>query len=124
MDANRFAAIVEAYGADPRRWPEAERAGAEAFAERPEAVALLREARALDAMLDVSDAADPVNLSFTRRILAVAPKPQVSVWRPAAAMAACALLGLAFGFNGAQGVREANAAAAALEFALSDGGIG
>ena len=31
MDENRFEALAGAYGADLRRWPEAERAAAEAF---------------------------------------------------------------------------------------------
>ena len=40
MTSERFLALVAAYGADARRWPEAERAAAQALAAaRPEAVA-------------------------------------------------------------------------------------
>lgn len=62
LTAARFARILEAYGAEPRRWPEAERAAALAFLDaRPElAKPMLEEARALDALLDAagSGAAD------------------------------------------------------------------
>ena len=34
MKAERFQAIVEAYGADPARWPEAERDAALVYAEQ------------------------------------------------------------------------------------------
>jgi hypothetical protein len=53
MTLERFAVIVDAYGAEPRRWPAAERESASALAASdPEAAALLAEARALDAGLD------------------------------------------------------------------------
>ncbi len=53
---DRFQAIVEAYGAEPQRWPEAERASAMAFAEHnPQSAEMcMAEARALDAMLDLA----------------------------------------------------------------------
>ena len=126
MNAERFAAIVEAYGAEPRRWPESERADAEAFAARPEARSILADARALDVMLDATDAPAPVNLGFMRQALASAPKaptPAVS-WRPVAAMAACAVIGVALGFGGARQAADEQAAAAALEIAFGDGGQG
>ena len=48
----RFAAIVDAYGASPMRWPVAERSAAEALlAVSAEARALLADARMLDGML-------------------------------------------------------------------------
>ena len=34
MTPERFHQIVEAYGADPRRWPSAERAAGQAWAQR------------------------------------------------------------------------------------------
>jgi hypothetical protein len=51
MNEVRFQEIVAAYGADPHRWPEGERAAAMAFSERAGAKAQLREAEALDALL-------------------------------------------------------------------------
>lgn len=52
MDAKRFAALAEAFGGDPRRWPQAERAAAEAFASSETGQAISRHAGKLDALLD------------------------------------------------------------------------
>jgi len=52
MDARRFAALTEAYGGDPRRWPQAEREAAAAFASSETGQAISRNAGALDALLD------------------------------------------------------------------------
>jgi len=53
VSADRFKAIVDAYGADPARWPDAERAAALRFlANDVRAKAWLDEARALDGLLD------------------------------------------------------------------------
>lgn len=53
MTAERFNALISAYGADARRWPESERAAAQAFlaAEPAVARALLAEADVIDALL-------------------------------------------------------------------------
>lgn len=52
MSRSRFEAILDAYGADPRRWPDSERAAAQAFA-RTDArgPALLAAAADLDALI-------------------------------------------------------------------------
>ncbi|MCB1647500.1 MAG: hypothetical protein KDI36_18705 [Pseudomonadales bacterium] len=53
MDPDRFRTIVEAFGADPERWPEAERTAAQAFlASSPQAQQLLAAEQDLDALLD------------------------------------------------------------------------
>lgn len=54
MNPERFRAIVEAYGAEPSRWPAAERVAAEAFALENEAAAkaLLMPEAGLDRLLD------------------------------------------------------------------------
>ncbi|GLQ80084.1 hypothetical protein GCM10007881_36030 [Mesorhizobium huakuii] len=52
MDARRFAALTEAYGSDPRRWPKAEREAAIAYASSETGQAISRNAGALDALLD------------------------------------------------------------------------
>jgi hypothetical protein len=125
MNAERFRAIVEGYGADPKRWPEAERAVAQDFATLPEAAAVLAEARGLDALLDASDEAAAASLGFVRNVIAAAPKPRPAMsWRSYAAMAACALLGLALGFGGARSALENDAAAMALEIAFGGGETG
>lgn len=55
MNAERLEQLIEAYGAAPRRWPEAERAAAERLlAERPELRAALQAAADLDHWLDLS----------------------------------------------------------------------
>ena len=53
MTAERFLALVAAYGADRRRWPEGERAAAEAFAAAHADIAgpALAAADAIDALL-------------------------------------------------------------------------
>lgn len=53
VSADRFKAIVDAYGADPARWPDAERAAALQFvAGDSRARAWLDAARAVDDLLD------------------------------------------------------------------------
>jgi hypothetical protein len=52
MDAKRFAALAQAYGGDPRRWPEDERAAAEAFASSEAGQAISQHAGKLDTLLD------------------------------------------------------------------------
>ena len=103
MDRERFAELLDAYGADFRRWPAESRADGAAFAaQNAEAADLLAEARELDAVLDVSrdDAAPSPDL--TARILAFAPR----VVRPAfdrramLALAACAVFGVFIGYGG------------------------
>lgn len=50
----RLDELLAAYGSDPRRWPDAERAGAQALLARaPELAARLDAARRLDAALDL-----------------------------------------------------------------------
>jgi hypothetical protein len=73
MTAERFLALIEAYGADARRWPDAERAAALAFAEaRPEvARAALVEADAVDALLQEARA-PAVSASLRDRVIASA----------------------------------------------------
>jgi hypothetical protein len=63
LSAARVQAIIEAYGAEPRRWPQDERAGAIAYVKQnPERVApWLAEARQLDAMLDVLPLAETID---------------------------------------------------------------
>lgn len=82
MNCERFAAIVDAYGAESRRWPAAERAAAEALAARdPQAAALLAEALALDALLDAPPVPLPASAA-SRRAAMPAPLPmRVSRWQ-------------------------------------------
>lgn len=107
MTFQRFAQIVEAYGADPRRWPGDERAAARAFAQAHPAQAqpCLAAAAALDAVL-AADALEPVSRSLQRRIVASANAPGGRLsftwrpgwrWLPGAALAGAGVAGLVAG---------------------------
>ncbi|WP_192457761.1 hypothetical protein [Musicola keenii] len=74
MTPERFRSIVDAYGADARRWPAAEREAAQAWADtHPDtAVALLTHAAQLDAWLMTSRIAPPQD-RLVARIIASAP---------------------------------------------------
>ena len=108
LTSERFRAIIDAYGAEPRRWPEAERAAAQAFAERhSQAVAAwLDEARGLDAMLDLLAEPVPADVvedlhyrAMARFTLPQAPRPRaVPVIWAGLGLAAC-LAGAVLGVN-------------------------
>lgn len=73
MTAERFLALTAAYGADRRRWPESERAAAEAFAAAHADAArpILAEADAVDALLHRSPTPQ-VSMALRDRVLAAA----------------------------------------------------
>lgn len=73
MTPDRFNALIDAYGADARRWPVSERAAAEAFlATAPEAArAALAEADEIDALLHGSKA-PVVSMALRDRVIAAA----------------------------------------------------
>lgn len=73
MTLQRFAELVDAYGADARRWPLAERAAAQALrASDPAAAALQQQAAMLDAMLD-ADVVAPASHTARRVLMAALP---------------------------------------------------
>ena len=120
---DRLKQVIEAYGGDPKRWPEAERGGLVALsAAAPETAAAVREARALDTVLGQAPGADASRLPDLRqRILAGAgldeapavaggapvapitmsplrpPPRRVPMWAAAAALAASLVFGVALG---------------------------
>lgn len=120
MTKTRAAALLAAYGASPQRWPQEERAALEAWARaNPTDFANMACVEtALDAALSMDVRAGADDAALAARILATAPEgdPEGNVvrpvfgrtgdaaawWRPAAALAACAVLGLVIGFNGVQ----------------------
>jgi len=75
MNRERFAALTDAFGADLRRWPEAERDAARAFRKTQPALCepLLAEADRLDFALDELAAFQP-SAALRERILASAPQ--------------------------------------------------
>ncbi|AFQ50382.1 hypothetical protein [Burkholderia cepacia] len=99
MTPERFRTIVAAYGCDARRWPQAERAAAEAWAHAHprDALAALDDAAELDAWL-AQDAVGPPAAALVERIVASAPAPQRArrrgkVWWSGAAFAGVGLAG-------------------------------
>ena len=105
MDLQRLRDIFDAYGADPRRWPDGERAAAEALVARSAAAAALKEdAAALDMLMDLSTAPSP-SPELMARVLADRRPPGLlatlwpfgPVWQPASAMVAAVALGIALG---------------------------
>lgn len=112
MDAERFEALADAYGAEPRRWPATEREAAVAFQRAHRAVAerILFSARMIDAVLDASPspAVEPV---LHDRVVAMAagaglePRPRRSLvksplaWVSGLGWAAACAAGLIVGVN-------------------------
>ncbi|NHL69079.1 hypothetical protein EIB72_22115 [Burkholderia ambifaria] len=99
MTPERFRTIVAAYGSDARRWPQDERAAAEAWAQAHprDALAALDDAAELDAWL-MQDTVAPPAPALVERIVASAPAPQRTrrrgkVWWSGAAFAGVGLAG-------------------------------
>src|SRR5690606_16810156 len=112
---DRFRAMLAAYGADPQRWPAAEREAATRLAAAdPELAAELAEAAATDLLLDALPAPvpnpalrvrlkaipDDATLRWTDRLAALWPFG--APWRPAAGLVAAALVGVVVGFTAPQ----------------------
>lgn len=111
MDRQRLDSLLDAYGADPARWPAAERSAAQALlASDPAAQARLAQARLLDRALDVLPPAPAPAGDLAARIRNAARQPVTpaiplpapantnSPWRFTAALAASAVIGLWLGF--------------------------
>jgi len=104
MDRQRFDHLLEAYGADFARWPADEREAAAAFAvaHAPALADALNDARALDCVLDSRRVAGDAPELLSARILAAHKRQRSGSfdWRAAAALAACAVFGVAVGYGG------------------------
>lgn len=101
MDIDRFKAILDAYGADPARWPEGERAAAVTFLHSDgKAKAAHDRAAELDALIAPAALATAPSEMLTARLLRAVPQPEFfGDWRRVAAAAALALVvGLGGGF--------------------------
>ena len=120
MNLGRFNAILDAYGAEPSRWPDRERAEALAFSRSSIAAArALAQARALDTALKHAPAvkleAEPARFAYlhaqimSRSRLAVMSWPERwlgidltprQLWPSVAGLALATLLGFAVGVTG------------------------
>ncbi len=79
----RLFAVIDAHGADPARWPEAERNGLELLARSPQAAGALAEARALDAVLAKAPMPAAAELDHLKaRILASADRSEQTCAAP------------------------------------------
>lgn len=84
MNLERFTTLIEAYGSDPRRWPDAERQAAQSLlAASAEAQQLMRQAASFDALLSVPPVEIEPGAALKARVLAqVAPRPVLTTtWR-------------------------------------------
>jgi len=108
----QFEALIDAYGAEARRWPADRRAGAEALLERSAAARALRaDAARLDGLIAAASV-EPAPAHLVGRVLAAAPRPRANrtasaagwiaragagLWKPAMGLAIAAMLGIALG---------------------------
>ncbi len=108
MESRRLAEILDAYGADPGRWPDAERDAVRALlADSAEATALRDAAAALDTVLNAVAAPAPSPELMAAILASAAPSgwrswvagfwPFGPVWQPVSALATAAVLGIAIG---------------------------
>lgn len=80
MKTERLQALIEAYGADPARWPSAERAGPLDLS-APDTQHLLQQARTLDAALDAALPAIAAPAALRAHILRAVPQPSRPWWQ-------------------------------------------
>lgn len=119
LDLDRFRTIVEAYGSDPSKWPEAEKEAALSFlAGSSEAATIVDQAVQLDRMLDRVLQAQPS--PELERIVAAIPErsrstsirtelgdrqtmvPFASLWKSALAASLAVVLGIVTGIATAE----------------------
>jgi hypothetical protein len=109
MDRSRFKAILDAYGAAARRWPDRERLPAQAMAQSPDGAALVREAAEVDAALDLAGGRANTDLLAVRILRGYLMRRLLSP-APLGALAASVLLGIAVGFGAGRAAPPADAA--------------
>jgi len=92
MPLARFRALLDAYGAQPERWPADEREAARALlGQSPEAQRWRDTSARLDTVLDLAPP-EPASSALIERILAATPQqPSAATHRPAAARRASRL---------------------------------
>lgn len=111
MRRKRFRQLLAAYGAEPGRWPAAEREAALALvAADPALRALLDDERPLDRLLDAHDPASSPDLAAAEISLPRRLPPQRRglgawlggrwLWPEVATLATAALIGLVIGWQG------------------------
>ncbi|WP_439634265.1 hypothetical protein [Glycocaulis sp.] len=124
MDETRFSTLLSAYGADLKRWPQAERPGALAFMESHREITsrLMAEDGELDMLLEAARAKPP-SAGLAGRILAAgqAQARFAPEWaRLAAVLALSAGLGLGWGGASLGGAGQSDAAYAMAFSSFAD----
>jgi len=97
MDLARFKECSAAFGAERRRWPQRDQALYDRFAHTPEGMAILAETGRTDHFLDTLVPAPP-DPRRARHIGALAKPAWRRLGKPAAALAASAVLGFIVGY--------------------------
>jgi hypothetical protein len=132
MGLDRFRELLDAYGAEPRRWPANERAMAEAlFAQNPRARDLRAKAATIDALLDRTAPLAPpiIDAEILIGQITAMPQSQVVAFRPAqrpaagnfwlkvGSLAAAAVIGFLLGVTQLANIGETSAPTSVLELA-------
>jgi hypothetical protein len=133
MGLDRFRELLDAYGAEPGRWPANERGpAAMLLAQDMEAARLLEQAAAIDAMLDRATFAPPV-IDAERLIASITAEPQRTAqivtlrpvrrpsaggfWLKVASLAAAAAIGFLVGVSQLTGLGDPATPTSGVELA-------
>ena len=132
MGLDRFRELLDAYGAEPRRWPANERAMAEALlAREPEARALRAKAAAIDGLLDRATPLSPpiidaevlagrITANAQAQVIPLHPArraPANTFWLKVASLAAAAIIGFLIGVTQLVNPGDTSAPTSGLELA-------
>lgn len=132
MGLDRFRELLDAYGAEPRRWPANERATAEALAaQRPEARELRARAAVIDGLLDRATPLAPpiidaealigrITAEAQAQVVALRPARRPSAgafWLKVASLAAAAMIGFLVGVTQLVNLGDTSAPTSGLELA-------
>ena len=118
LSLERFRTLADAYGGAIARWPEPDRSAAAAIAHEPEAAAILRDAFALDGVLDDWRQGSP-SVTLRDGIIARAPLSVASI--TARARVWWSSIGIAAALAGAVAGVAAVAVAAPFDMASETG---
>jgi hypothetical protein len=133
MGLDRFRELLDAYGAEPGRWPANERGPAEVLlTQNAEAARLRKQAAAIDAMLDRATLAPPV-IDAERLIASITAEPQRTAeivalrpgrrpsaggfWLKVASLAAAAAIGFLVGASQLTGLGDPTTPTSGVELA-------
>ena len=139
MGLDRFRELLDAYGAEPARWPANERGLAEMLlTQNTQAARLRRQAAAVDALLDRATLAPPV-IDAERLIASITAEPQPmaepkrtadivtlrpvrrpapgAFWLKVASLAAAAVIGFLVGVSQLTGLGAPTTTTSGLELA-------